>query len=261
MLSLAAQSSRRNKPAALAFAMGALDNNRRLTSTLPGASLTRPKHKRGEQQTLSDDQIVNAALDLIRRSGADRFSMRQLAKDLGVTPMAIYYYVSNKDALFERVADAVLARVPRPAPSGRNWREEMKACAIHGFRLLSEYPGLSGQIVKRPPTQQRLELAGYGISVLVAAGFDSKAALRATAICQAFMFGMIGMQAQLERAQRRGRGSTADAYFEVADVQRLAESGMDALLVGLGEQLSRTPKTARAEVPGARRSARHRDTI
>lgn len=201
---------------------------------------------------MSDQQIVDAALDLIRRDGADRFSMRQLAKALGVTPMAIYYYFGNKDALFERVSDAVLARVPRPLPTGRNWREEMKACALHGFQLLSEYPGLSGQIIKRPPTQQTTALALYGISVLEAAGFECKAAARATAVCQAFMFGMIGMQAQIERAQRRKRKSGPEPFFEQADVTGLAELGLDALLQGLNEQLARAQRP-RAATPTRRR--------
>jgi AcrR family transcriptional regulator len=38
---------------------------------------------------LSDEHIVTTALQLIRRDGAERLSMRKLAKELGVTPMAI----------------------------------------------------------------------------------------------------------------------------------------------------------------------------
>ena len=184
---------------------------------------------------MSDQRIVDAALALIRRAGADRFSMRSLAKELGVTPMAVYYYVGNKDALLERVADAVLARVPRPPPSGHNWREELKATAVAGFRLLSEYPGLSAHIVKHPPTQQSEALAKYGIAILVQGGFDPAVAARATVVCQTFMFGMIGLQAQLERVQKRKRkaGTPAEAWLETLDPQSLVEFGLDALASGL----------------------------
>ena len=202
---------------------------------------------------MSDHQIVEVALELIRRDGADRFSMRQLAKELGVTPMAIYYYFPNKDALFEHVADAVLARVPRPLSTGRSWREDMKECALHGFRLLSEYPGLSAQIVKRPPTKQAIELGLYGIAVLEAAGFDCKAAARVTTICQTFMFGMIGLQAQVERGQRRKRKAGAEAGLEQVDVPGLAEFGLDALLLGLNEALVRTQAARGATTPTRRR--------
>jgi TetR/AcrR family tetracycline transcriptional repressor len=177
-------------------------------------------------------------LALIRRAGADRFSMRSLAKQLGVTPMAVYYYVGNKDALFERVADAVLSQVPKPQPTGHNWRQELKATALAGFTLLSDYPGLSAQIVKRPPTLQTEALAKYGIAILIAAGFDPTVAARATVVCQTFMFGMIGLQAQLERAHKRKRKpNRSDAWLGSLDPQGLVEFGLDALCRGLRESL------------------------
>jgi AcrR family transcriptional regulator len=200
---------------------------------------------------------VDASLELIRRDGADRFSMRKLAKVLGVTPMAVYYYVSSKDVLFERVADAVLAQIPRPEPSGRDWRAELKATALHGFRLLSQYPGLSGEIVKNPPTQQTEQLSLYSISVMVAAGVDAAAAARATTICQSFMFGMIGLQAQCERVKKKKLRSTRAAYLAQIDVQALAESGVDALLTGLETQLARLPRSKSSRgSSAARRVAR-----
>lgn len=173
----------------------------------------------------------------MRRVGADKLSMRSLAKDLGVTPMALYYYVGNKDELFERIADAVLARVPKPAPSGADWREQLRATALHGFKLLREFPGLSAQIVKRPPTKQTEALAKYGIAILIEAGFDPAIAARATIVCQTFMFGMIGLQAQIERAQKgvKRKSMARVAAPEIVDVQALIEFGLDALTRGLRE--------------------------
>jgi AcrR family transcriptional regulator len=52
---------------------------------------------------LSDEQIVLAALELVRRRGAEKLSMRQRAKHFDVTPMAIYHYSDNKESLFERL--------------------------------------------------------------------------------------------------------------------------------------------------------------
>ena len=197
-----------------------------------------------------------AALALIRRDGADKFSMRQLAKELGVTPMSIYYYVGNKDKLFEHVGDAVLARVPRSPPTGRNWREELKVGAVEGFRLLSEYPGLSGQIIKRPPSQQSAELARHGISILVTAGFERGLAARITTTCQAFMFGMIGLQAQLERKRggKRPANPAEAAYYERLDVHELVGFGLDALLRGIADPAARVPrgKPSRATAAGRR---------
>ena len=196
---------------------------------------------------------MNAALGIIRRDGAERLSMRQLAKELHVTPMAIYYYFSNKDVLFERVADAVLARVPRPAPSGLNWREEMKTSALHGFRLLFNYPGLSAQIFNRPPSKQSHELACYGIEILMAAGIDARSAALATTICQAFMYGMIGVQGHLELARHaKQKVPYGQVLPEHLDVTLLASMGMDALLAGFEQML---PRSASPAVTPKRRTA------
>jgi TetR/AcrR family tetracycline transcriptional repressor len=187
---------------------------------------------------------------LIRREGTDRFSMRRLAKQLGVTPMAVYYYVKSKAEMFERVADAVLGRVPRPAPSGVDWRGELKAASLSGFRVLSEYPGLSAQIVKQPPTQIAEQSAAYGISILVAAGFNPGVAARITTTCQAFMFGMIGLQAQIERAKRVKQPSRASTtYLAQMDAYEFVEAGLDALLAGFAAQHAQAGR-------GAKRRAR-----
>lgn len=209
---------------------------------------------------LSEAQIVSVALSLIKRDGADRFSMRQLARSLRVTPMAVYHYFGNKDALFERIGDTVLSRVPRPAPSGRQWRDELRAYALAGFRLLSEYPGLSAQIIKRPPGRQSEELAVYGISILVAAGFEHAASALAITTFHAYMFGMIGLQAQLElRARRDKRRPGLNApYLDTINVTKFAEFGVDALLSGLELKLAAKRSAAAAGEPATSEGARTR---
>jgi AcrR family transcriptional regulator len=193
---------------------------------------------------LNDRQIVLAALALVRRHGAEKVSMRQLAKEFDVTPMALYHYFPNKESLFERLGDAVLARVPRPAPSGTRWREELIECAVCGWELLSEYPGLSGYIIQRPPTQQLEELTNYGVSVLAAAGFDVASALPAIVTCNAFMFGMIGMQAHSERGRRKGKKSGHAHQLTHADVRSLVEWGLDAFMSGLSIKLSQRKRVS-----------------
>jgi AcrR family transcriptional regulator len=210
------------------------------------------KSKPRPPETLSDQQIVLAALELVRRHGADKLSMRQLAKQFDVTPMAIYHYFGNKETLFERIGDAVLARVPRPAPSGVHWREELIACAICGWELLSEYPGLSGYIIQRPPTQQLEQLTNYGVSVLVAAGFDVASAYPAIVNCNAYMFGMIAMQAHTEGGHTKGKGKKGGPVSPLThkDVRKLVEWGLDVFMSGLSVKLSR--KRAGASVTAER---------
>jgi AcrR family transcriptional regulator len=211
------------------------------------------KTKLREPEPLSEQQIIGAALQLIRRDGADRLSMRKLAKLLNVTPMAIYYYVPNKEALFGRISDAVLSQVARPAPSGSHWQDELRNYA-HAWQLLLEYPGLSGQLAKRPPTAQNEELARYGVSILLAAGFDASTAALAITSYHAFMLGVIGMDARFGQraARRKGRSATAEQCWNQLDFRELVDFGVESILSGLSERLANTTRARKKRAAAAR---------
>src|SRR4051812_42147734 len=73
------------------------------------------------------ERILAAAEKLHRRDGLAALSLRAVARDVGITPMAIYRYFKDKDALigalaeraFEQwevcLAEAVRARTPMKA--------------------------------------------------------------------------------------------------------------------------------------------------
>lgn len=62
----------------------------------------------GRARSLSRDQVVDAALEVLRDEGLERVSFRAVSARLGVNPMALYTYVGAKDdllaAMFDRIA-------------------------------------------------------------------------------------------------------------------------------------------------------------
>lgn len=58
---------------------------------------------------LSREQIVDAAMTILRSYGLASLSMRNLAKDLGVQPGALYWHVKSKQDLLVLLADRILA--------------------------------------------------------------------------------------------------------------------------------------------------------
>ena len=54
---------------------------------------------RTPRNTLSADLIVRTALELMEGKGTDALSLRGVAAELGVGPMALYTYFRNKDDL------------------------------------------------------------------------------------------------------------------------------------------------------------------
>lgn len=72
--------------------------------------------------------ISKAAVKLITEHGVEGFSIRAVARSLGVTPMALYYHVRDKAELAELVVDSVFADHPLGAPTG-DWREDLWSVA------------------------------------------------------------------------------------------------------------------------------------
>ncbi|WP_125613278.1 TetR/AcrR family transcriptional regulator C-terminal domain-containing protein [Specibacter cremeus] len=64
---------------------------------------------------LTREQVVGAALAILRDFGLADLSMRRLARDLGVQPGALYWHVKNKQELLGVLAGRILAGVPLPA--------------------------------------------------------------------------------------------------------------------------------------------------
>ena len=77
------------------------------TATGEASPRRRPGGARPNGPLLELTQIVDVAAELTAEQGLDRVSMRQLGERLGVTSMAIYWYVENRAALI----DALLERV------------------------------------------------------------------------------------------------------------------------------------------------------
>lgn len=167
-------------------------------------------NNRPAPQQLSEQDIVDAALRLIRKNGADKLSMRTLAAQLGVTPMAIYYHVPSKQALLDLVIDSVLSNVPMPTPSPERWQAQMKALSVTAWHLINAYPDLSRIMISRPGNKSTRALARYSISILVAAGFEERDAALAIAAYHTYMLGAyVGWNMQL-RTVERGRTRAAD---------------------------------------------------
>lgn len=98
---------------------------------------------------LSRVRILTAAVDVADRDGWDAVSMRRLAQELGVVPMAMYKHVADKDELRAGMIDAVIAEYPVP-DSRLGWREAFVA-RIRGARLaLGRHPWMRQAIEQSP---------------------------------------------------------------------------------------------------------------
>lgn len=85
--------------------------------------------------------LVDAATAILDNFGIADLTMRRLARELSVSPGALYWHFADKQQLLGAVADRILAPALQPDPSG-TWREQVSG-DCHRLRdaLLSHTDG------------------------------------------------------------------------------------------------------------------------
>ena len=92
----------------------------RLTASSEGA---RPEAARRER--LNTERVLRAAVALADEAGIGAVSMRRLARELGVVPMALYKHVADKDELIDGMVDVVIGEIGPPDES-LDWRSGVR---------------------------------------------------------------------------------------------------------------------------------------
>ena len=74
---------------------------------------------------LSRDRILRAAVELADREGLESLSMRKVAQELDVVPMALYRHVANKDEMLDGMVDLVLGEID-PPENDLDWKQAVR---------------------------------------------------------------------------------------------------------------------------------------
>lgn len=82
--------------------------------------------------TLTHAAIAAAAVEIADAEGLEAVSMRKLSGHLGVTTMALYRYVTNKEELFELMIDEAYTRYRNPVVPDETWRDVMR---VHAHQM------------------------------------------------------------------------------------------------------------------------------
>ncbi len=88
---------------------------------------TRSGEPDGERSRLSKRAVVERALKLADADGLDSLTIRKLAQDLGVTPMALYWHFRSKDDLLEGMAEQVWSEIEVRVDPSVPWWAQLQA--------------------------------------------------------------------------------------------------------------------------------------
>jgi AcrR family transcriptional regulator len=95
--------------------------------------------KDGQRVRLNRDRVLQAAVALADKTGIEALSMRRLAQDIGVVPMALYKHVANKDELLDGMVDLLVAEIDPPAPDV-GWKAAVRLRVLSARNALLRHP-------------------------------------------------------------------------------------------------------------------------
>jgi AcrR family transcriptional regulator len=122
--------------------------------------------------TLNRDRVLHAAVALADHTGIDSLSMRNLANELGVVPMALYKHVANKEQLLDGMVDVVIGEIDPPT-GGSDWKAAIRERILSARRALLRHPWASRVIESRPqPTMVVLDYMNSIIGMFRTGGFS-----------------------------------------------------------------------------------------
>lgn len=127
-----------------------------------------------ERTRLSKDAVVDRALALADAEGLDALTIRRLAHELGVTPMALYWHFRSKEALLTGLADRIWAEIDTDVDPAADWAQQLCGMMESLVRVLRAHPCasqilLSGEKLSSDAALLATETA---LEVLRRGGFD-----------------------------------------------------------------------------------------
>jgi TetR/AcrR family transcriptional regulator, tetracycline repressor protein len=135
-----------------------------------------PSRRTGK--ALSADRIVELAIRHADAGGLEQVSMRRLAAELSVTPMALYWHFANRDALLDAMAEQVAGQVAYDDDPDAPWQQRLRAVLSAALTVVRAHPWLgplvSRRIVTAPNYLRALEVL---LDALRSAGYERQDAV------------------------------------------------------------------------------------
>ena len=185
------------------------------------------------RETLSRDQIVTAALELLDAEGLEGMNMRALGKHLDSAATAVYWHVGSRDSLIALAADRAWAEVELPDPAAVGWRTAAHQMATSEYAMLTRHPWLVqafGSYQLYGPGKARHD--DHSIAVYETAGFAGAEANQATSAVFTYVLGnALGLAATASFTRKLGRdGGDVQALLQASRAEVLEVAAQFPLL-------------------------------
>jgi TetR/AcrR family tetracycline transcriptional repressor len=214
---------------------------------------------RTTKERLSRDTVTERALAMADAEGIEALTIRRLATDLGVTPMALYWHFADKERLLDGMAELVLSQVKLPVDDeSRPWDQRLREVLDQLLAVLAAHPSVTDVVKTRIlQSEPGLELTERVLGLLRGAGFSPEQSAQQAVYALLFIVGLVTGEPGLMHgeeddeardARLRGKWASLQALspkryphvLEAAlpltscdDSQEWRAAGLDLLLCGL----------------------------
>lgn len=204
------------------------------------------------------DEVIDAALRVLDRSGADGVTMRALATELKIQAPSLYWHFKNKQTLFDAVADRMIATVAQELPREGSWEDVLADFARQVRQSLLRYrDGARVFAGTYPVTENMMRIGDAVIGAVVAGGHSPHQATWAMFTVNYYVIGFVMEEQAVQHdgdAEGRDLPVIVDEIAALApkhpvsvaalpamlaeDFDRRFEFGLDAIVAGLRLQLT-----------------------
>lgn len=100
--------------------------SRHVPKNTPGAVWFRQEKPARSRPQLSQQRIIDIAVELLDQDGVQKLSMRRLAERLEAHATSLYWHVATKDDVLDLALDAVFAELELPAAPSSSWKDDIE---------------------------------------------------------------------------------------------------------------------------------------
>lgn len=115
--------------------------------------MTRNTRRVGRPSSTSKEQILAVALQLAQQQDLAALSLRQLAKELGISPTSLYRYFENKQQLLTAIGESVLSVDASTLPAGLSHAQRLEKLLDQLRQQVLAFPGLLPQFNNSLPAE------------------------------------------------------------------------------------------------------------
>ncbi len=161
---------------------------------MTAAAAHRSTRDRPAKPPLSEDAVVDAALEILKSDGLEAVTMRRVATALDTGPASLYVYVAGREGLLQAMLERIFASVALEDPDPARWRAQLHALLLRMRGALVAHAGIAETAIAAPPrTDATFRLVENMLAILLAGGLDPQ-----NAAWPADIFSMVVSHAAIE---------------------------------------------------------------